>query len=114
MMSLTAAQRKQLRARAHSLKPVVLVGDAGVSEAVIAETDRALEHHELVKIRLPAVDREERARMARALCESLGAQQVQVIGRVHVLFRPRPIEPAAAQHARRTAPAMKSRKTRQR
>ena len=113
-MSLTAAQRKQLRARAHPLKPVVLVGDAGVSEAVIAETDRALEHHELVKIRLPGVDREERARLGRALCEALGAQQVQAIGRVHVLFRPRPVEPAAPQTARRAAPAVKSRKTRQR
>ena len=113
-MSLTAAQRKLLRARAHPLKAIVLVGDAGLSEAVIAETDRALEHHELVKIRLPGVDREQRAHMAKALCEAVGAQQVQAIGRVQVLFRPRPIEPTAMRHVHRAAPATRHGKSRQR
>jgi putative YhbY family RNA-binding protein len=86
---MTPRQRKQLRARAHALKPVVLVGTAGISEPVVAETDRALEAHELIKIRLPAAGREERARLARELCLAVGAEDVQAIGRIRVLFRVR-------------------------
>ena len=111
MPPLTAAQRKHLRARAHSLKPVILVGDAGVSDGIVTETDKALEHHELIKVRLPGVAKEERARMAKTLCDALGAQQVQTIGRVQVLFRARPDEPGRVPAKR---PAAKSGKPRQR
>ena len=89
-MPLSAARRRQLRARAHGLKPVIIVGGAGVSDAVLAETDRALEHHELIKVRLPATDRDARIELARTLCNELGAQQVQAIGRVTVLYREKP------------------------
>jgi RNA-binding protein len=100
---LSPAERRRLRARAHALKPVVLVGETGLSDGLLAEADRALETHELIKVRLPAVEREVRAALARALCEGLGAQQVQSIGRVLVLFRPRPPAPppASAAHAGR-------------
>ena len=87
---MTPAQRRQLRARAHGLKPVILVGDAGVSDAVLAETDRALRDHELIKIRLPAADRDAREQMAERLCERLGAEQVQAIGHMRVIFRAKP------------------------
>ena len=92
-MSLGSALRKQLRARAHALSPGVWVGEAGISEALLAEADRALTDHELVKVRLPAVDRVERAALARQLCEALGAQDVQAIGRIRVIYRERPAKP---------------------
>ena len=104
-MPLSTTRRKLLRAQAHSLKPVIIVGAAGVSEAVLAETDRALDHHELIKVRLPAVDRDARAALAQALCMKLGAQEVQTIGRVTVLYREKPevpgVEPPAKVRAQR-------------
>ena len=91
---MTPAQRRQLRARAHGLKPVILVGDAGVSDGVLAETDRALHDHELIKIRLPAADRDTREQMAEQICERLGAEHVQAIGHMRVIFRANPQEMA--------------------
>ena len=88
-MPLDIALRKQLRARAHSLKPVIQVGDAGLSEGLLAEAERAIDHHELIKVKLPALERDARSAMAIALCEALGAEQVQAIGRVQVLYRAR-------------------------
>lgn len=93
---LTPAQRRALRARAHSLKPVVMVGAAGVSEAVRAELDGALEHHELVKVRFLGAERAAIEQASQALCQQLGAVNVQRIGRILVLFRPRPPQPAPA------------------
>lgn len=84
---LTSAQRKHLKALAHKRKPVVLVGNAGVTDAVVKETERALERHELLKVRLPAVERDERGEMAQKLSEAAGAELVQEIGRVAVLYR---------------------------
>jgi RNA-binding protein len=86
-MALTAAQRKHLKALAHVRKPVVLVGNAGITDAVVKETERALERHELLKVRLPAVERDERSEMARKLGDAVGAELVQEIGRVAVLYR---------------------------
>jgi RNA-binding protein len=102
---LSAAERRRLRARAHALKPVVLIGDAGLGEGVLQEADRALEAHELIKVRLPAVPRDARSALAEALCTALGAQEVQNIGRVRVLFRPRPPKPtpAAARRPRKSS-----------
>ena len=102
-MSLGSALRKQLRARAHALSPVVWVGEAGISEALLAEADRALTDHELVKVRLPAVDRVERAALARQLCETLGAEDVQAIGRIRVIYRERPADPPHRARSKRTA-----------
>lgn len=86
-MALTAAQRKHLKALAHARKAVVQLGNAGVTEAVLKELDRALERHELLKVRLPALEREQRAVMARKLCDAGNAELVQEIGRVAVLYR---------------------------
>ncbi|MDE2121931.1 MAG: ribosome assembly RNA-binding protein YhbY [Betaproteobacteria bacterium] len=89
-LTLTPADRSAKRALAHSLKPSVLVGDQGLSEAVLAEIDRALKAHDLIKVRVPADDREARAQMLETICDRLGAAPVQSIGRMLVLYRPLP------------------------
>lgn len=85
-MVLTGKQKHQLRALAHHKKPVVMVGDAGLTEAVMAEIEQALAHHELIKIRLRA-EREDRTNMIIAICETTGAEAVQRIGQIAVLYR---------------------------
>lgn len=84
--SLSAAQKRHLRALAHHLKPVILMGAKGLSEALIAELRLALDRHELVKVKLAAEDKEEREALIEALCEATGAALVQKIGNVAVLF----------------------------
>lgn len=88
MLQLTPAQRKHLRALAHPLKPVVMIGNAGLSEAVIAEADRALAAHELIKVRVLNDDRAERESWLNNLCKTLGAAPVQHIGKLLLLYRP--------------------------
>lgn len=87
-MALDAARRRMLRGIGHHLDPVVTVGEDGASGGVIAETERALTDHELVKIRLPAGDRARRAALSKALCDATGAEAVQHIGRMALLYRP--------------------------
>jgi RNA-binding protein len=87
---LKSDQKKQLRARAHALKPVVITGQAGLSPAVLSEIDVALEHHELIKVRVNADDREMRKEMAQHICSELGADLVQSIGHIVTLYRKRP------------------------
>jgi putative YhbY family RNA-binding protein len=89
-LSLTPRQRAALKARAHALEPVVQVGQAGASDAVIAEVDRSLTAHGLIKVRLAGSDREGRDSLAHTLCARTGAVDVQQVGRVLVLWRPRP------------------------
>jgi RNA-binding protein len=84
---LTASQRKALKARAHKLEPVVLIGGKGLTDEVVAEIDRALKAHELIKVRAPALERVERDQALLQICEKTGAQAVQQVGKVLVLFR---------------------------
>jgi putative YhbY family RNA-binding protein len=93
-MSLTPRQRATLKARAHALEPVVTIGQHGASEAVIAEVDRSLAAHGLIKVRLAGADRTDRADLAAALCAGTGADAVQQVGRILVLYRPRPDDEA--------------------
>jgi RNA-binding protein len=88
-MQLTEKQRRHLKGLAHPLKPVILMGNAGLTEAVVAETSRALETHELIKVRLPGLDREERDAALESLAERTGSAFVTRIGHVAVLFRQR-------------------------
>ena len=88
-ITLTPRERARLKARAHALEPVVQVGQGGASDAVVAEIDRSLAAHGLIKARL-AGDREERAALAAAFAERTGAAIVQQVGRILVLWRPRP------------------------
>jgi putative YhbY family RNA-binding protein len=91
-LSLTPRERAHLKARAHALEPVVQVGQAGLSDTVAAELERALDAHELIKVRIGAADREGRAELAAAICARTGAATVQSVGKILVLFRPRPDE----------------------
>lgn len=88
--SLTARERARLKARAHALEPVVQVGHAGLTDAVMAEVDRALTAHELIKVRMAVTDRAEREALGEELCSRADAAAVQRVGKVIVLWRPRP------------------------
>ena len=101
MRSLTPAERRALRARAHPLHPVVMVGSAGVTDAVLKEIDLALKSHELIKIRMLGDDRDSREDALQRICEALDAGPVQLIGKMLVVFRPRPEEPEAPSAARK-------------
>jgi RNA-binding protein len=87
-MQLTEKQRRHLKGLAHPLKPVILMGNSGLTDAVVAETSRALATHELIKVRLPGLDREERDAALKALAERTDSSFVTRIGHVAVLFRP--------------------------
>jgi RNA-binding protein len=94
MPALTARERSFLKARAHPLEPIVTVGHDGLTDAVLKEIDGALTAHELIKVRVNASDRTVR----RALFEEIGvrtdAEAVQQVGKVLVLWRPRPLDAA--------------------
>jgi RNA-binding protein len=89
-VQITEKQRRHLRGLAHPLKPVVLIGNAGVSEGVIAETQRALGDHELIKVRLPGLPREERDAALADLALRTESVLVNRIGHVAILYRPNP------------------------
>jgi len=95
-MPLTNSQRRYLRGLAHDLKPVILVGAKGVTDALIAEFGNALDQHELVKVRIPAEDREDFAAQAERLAQASSAETVQTIGRTAVFFRRNNDEPKIA------------------
>lgn len=87
---MTPAERKALKAKAHKLDPVVHVGAKGLTEEVIAEIDRALHAHELIKVRAASLDRQAREKAFDRIVEKTGADAVQHIGKVFVLFRKKP------------------------
>jgi len=87
---LTPRERADLKAKAHALESVVQVGQAGLSDALVAEVDRALLAHELIKVKLGGADREVRASLTQELCARTGAAEVQLVGRIVVLWRPKP------------------------
>jgi putative YhbY family RNA-binding protein len=85
--ALTGAMRTMLRGRAHDLDPVVMIGADGLTPAVVAEAEAALAAHELIKVRVFGDDREERIRIFERLCAGTGAEPVQHIGKLLVLYR---------------------------
>jgi RNA-binding protein len=91
--TLTSRQRAQLKARAHPLEPVVRIGQAGITPEVVAEVDRALTAHELIKVSIAAADREERVTLGDALAERVDAAPVHRVGKVLILWRPKPDAP---------------------
>ncbi|NQW04092.1 MAG: ribosome assembly RNA-binding protein YhbY [Acidobacteria bacterium] len=91
-LTLTNRERSKLKARAHALEPVVHVGNAGLSDMVVAEVDRALTAHELIKVKLGGADREARAALAGEICSRTDATDVQRVGKIVVLWRPKPEE----------------------
>ena len=86
-MALTPSQVRYLRGMAHPLKPVLQLGGRGVTPALLRELDTALDHHELVKVRLAGVDRSARAEQLDALLAGSGADLVQRIGHIASVFR---------------------------
>lgn len=86
-MSLSPEQRREYRAIAHTLKPVIIVGDKGLSEGLQEELERALNDHELIKIKVASQDRDTRQEAVTALCAASGAELVQSIGKVAVILR---------------------------
>jgi RNA-binding protein len=86
-MALTPSRRSELRAEAHKLTPVVIIGDKGLTDEVMAEIDRSLKAHELIKVRAASDDRDARGLWMEKICERLQASAVQQIGKVLVVYR---------------------------
>jgi RNA-binding protein len=86
-MSITPAQKRYLRGQAHHLKPVVLLGQHGLTANVIAEIGVALDAHELIKVRINAEDRQARRALTEDITRQTGAELIQTIGHVAVFFR---------------------------
>lgn len=91
-MSLSSKQVRALRAESHrlKLKPVVMIGQNGLSENVQNELEQALAHHELIKIRVPALDKTDKSELIETISSQLNAYVIQTIGHVLVLFRKNP------------------------
>lgn len=108
---LTSSRRRALRAAAHSLNPVVAIAQHGLSPTVLAEIDRSLNAHELIKVRVYGEDRDVRETLMNELCEALSAAPVQHIGNILVIWRQKPIEePAPAKPVRTSGRARKAEK----
>ncbi|ANO33608.1 ribosome assembly RNA-binding protein YhbY [Vibrio breoganii] len=86
-MNLSTKQKQHLKGLAHDLKPVVLMGANGLTEAVLAEIELALGHHELIKVKVASEDRETRGLIIDAIVRESGAEKVQTIGKTLVLYR---------------------------
>jgi putative YhbY family RNA-binding protein len=104
MIELTPAQRKEHRAAAHHLDPVVMIGNDGLSAAVKKETDAALRSHGLIKVRVLSDDRHARQAMLETLAEELDAAPIQHIGKLLVLWRPIPPKEKKIDEERRAGP----------
>lgn len=108
MIELTPAQRRELRARAHHLSPVVTIAGNGLAPNVVAEIERSLQAHELIKVRTQGTERDQRDALMLELCNTLGAAPVQHIGNILVVWRERKAEEkkvAQAAPAKRAAGA---------
>ena len=100
-IQLTPSQRKEHRSGAHHLDPVVMIGGDGATPAVVKELNAALDAHGLIKVRVFCDDRETRAAMLEQLADELGAAPIQHIGKLLVLWRPRPSSDAPTEKAGR-------------
>lgn len=87
---MTPADRKKFRAQAHALKPVVMIGQAGLTSAVLAEIELALDSHELIKVRIRSGDRETRKQIGAEICTAASAELIQTIGQIFVIYRRNP------------------------
>jgi RNA-binding protein len=85
--------KKFLKARAHALKPVVITGQHGITSSVLNEINLALDHHELIKVRVNAADREERAELVEEIVRATEAVVIQAIGHVITIYRKNPDKP---------------------
>lgn len=88
MKPLNPKQIRYLRALAHKLKPVVIIGGSGLTEGVTNEIDQSIEHHELIKVRVNASDRQSRMQLIQQINSAVGCQMVLSIGHIAVFYRP--------------------------
>lgn len=95
-MAISPSQQRYLRSLAHDLHPVILLGAKGATDAVVKELDLALSHHELVKVKLSGGDKDERDAQMEILIKGTGAESVQQIGHIVVLFRRNEEDPRLA------------------
>lgn len=95
-MSLTKNQIKFLRGLCHSLNPVVMIGQKGLTDEVLAELEIALTHHELVKIKIAIDDREARKALVSRICEQSQSESVQIIGKTVSVYRKNEEKPVIA------------------
>ena len=86
-MSLDAAQKKKLKQAAHHLKPVVRVGQKGISDSLVSETEACRERHELITVHVAAGERDDRSEMVSELVGRVGAELVHTIGKTFILYR---------------------------
>ena len=86
-MTLSNKQKQYLKGLAHAIKPVVQLGNNGLTEGVLAEIEGAIKHHELIKIKIPTDDKEEKTLIMDAIIRETGATKLQSIGHVLVLFK---------------------------
>lgn len=86
---MNTTDKKKLKAQAHALKPVVMIGQAGLTDAVLAEIELALDSHELIKVKIRA-EREERQHISAEISRRTGAELIQTIGQIAVLYRLNP------------------------
>ena len=103
-IELSIAERKVHRAEAHHLDPVVMIGNDGLTPAVKKEIDAALKAHGLIKVRVLGDDREQREAVYQELCDTLGAAPIQHIGKLLVLWRPKPRKVKAEDEDRKPGP----------
>ena len=105
MIKLTPAERSALRAEAHGLNPVVMIGEAGLTESVVKEISASLDAHGLIKVRVFGDDREARVAMYEQICLDLDAAPVQHIGKLLVLYRPK--KEAVKERSGKSGPGMR-------
>jgi RNA-binding protein len=86
-MNLSNKQKQYLKGLAHSIKPIIQLGGNGLTEGVLAEIENALGHHELIKIKVPSDDREEKSLIMDAIIRETGAVKLQVIGHTLIMFK---------------------------
>ncbi len=112
MLQLSSLQRRELRAKAHELNPVVSIAENGLTQGVLKEIDVCLKAHELIKIRVYGDSRDNRLAYLEQICSELGAAPVQHIGKLLVVYRPTPVDAnSAAKKPAPRRPASAPRKT---
>jgi len=89
-MTLSAADKKQYRAIAHNLNPVIIIGDKGLSEGLMDELNRALRDHELIKVKIAIGDRDDRGNIIKDIAYRTGSEVVQTIGKIAILLKKNP------------------------
>jgi len=89
-MALTQEQKKHFKSIGHHLKPVLIVAENGITEGVLSELERALNDHELIKVKINLAERDDRQAVVAELCETSGSELAQVIGKVALLYRKNP------------------------